>query len=344
VEEAAVLNGMKAAVRSREMLDSYGRIIDYLRVSVTDRCNLRCVYCMPPDGVPWKPHDSILKFEEILRLCRIMAELGIKKIKVTGGEPLVRRGTGAFLKNLKTLTGIERVTLTTNGLLLETFLDEAEESSPGSLPDAVNISMDALDEDRFAKITGEANRNPDEILRGIDRLLKIKIPVKINCVLVKGLNEEEILPLTLLTKEKNIAVRFIELMPMGSAANFKHVTGAETSAIIEKEFGVLTPFSGVEGSGPASYYSLKGFAGKIGFIRALSRSFCESCNRIRLTSEGFLKTCLFSELDFDLRTLLRSSASDSELARAIGEAAAQKKVSHNLCGENYPKGMSGIGG
>lgn len=330
------------------LTDSFGRSLDYLRVSVTDRCNLRCVYCMPQEGVAWKPHDSMLKFEEALRLCRIMAGLGIRKIKITGGEPLVRRGMVSFLKGVKAIQGIERVTLTTNGLLLGAYLDEAEPI--GALPDGVNISLNAIDSGRSSCIAREAQLRPEQILTNIDRLLEKQISVKINCVTMRGYNEEEILPLTLLAKEKNIAVRFIELMPLGSAADLKPVSGAEIFTTIENAFGKMTAFSGVDGSGPAVYYSLSGFAGKIGFIDPVSRGFCETCNRLRLTSEGFLKPCLSSALSFDLRELLRTGASDAELERAISEAAAKKPRFHTLSKvygereERHAEGMSGIGG
>ena len=327
--------------------DSFGRILDYLRVSVTDRCNLRCVYCMPPQGVPWKPHGSMLSFEEILRLCRIMADLGIRKIKLTGGEPLVRRGMAAFFGSLRAVPGIEKLSLTTNGLLLGAFLDEA-----GALPTGVNISLNALNPERYALITRGAG--PAEVLSNIDRLLEKQIPVKINSVPIRGFNEEEIIPLALLARDRNISVRFIELMPLGSARNLTPISGDETSSIIEKAFGRLTPFSGIQGSGPAVYYSLSGFNGKIGFINPVSRGFCETCNRLRLTSEGFLKPCLSSSLFINLRDPLRSGASGTELSRLIREAADKKPQFHTLSpvyGELpaeaerlHSAGMSGIGG
>ncbi|MDR1803506.1 MAG: GTP 3',8-cyclase MoaA [Treponema sp.] len=334
------------------LIDSFGRILDYLRVSVTDRCNLRCVYCMPPEGVPWKAHDNMLRFEEILHLVGIMAELGIRKIKVTGGEPLVRRGMTSFLRGLKTVPGIEKVTLTTNGLLLGGYLDEAETLDVGVPLDGVNVSLDALDSERFSRVTGEAKARSEEILSNIDRLLKKRIRVKVNCVTVRGFNEEEILPLTLLAREKDIAVRFIELMPLGCGADLEPVPGGEVATLIENAFGALTPFSGVEGSGPAVYYSLPGFTGKIGFINPLSHGFCETCNRLRLTSEGFVKPCLSSSTGVDLRTLLRSGASDTGLAAAVTETVAKKPRFHTLSDvyigagymERKPDGMFRIGG
>ena len=349
--------------RKALLIDSFGRTLDYLRVSVTDRCNLRCVYCMPPGGVPWKPHETMLSFEEILRLCRIMAELGIRYVKVTGGEPLVRRGVAAFLKNLKALPGIERLTLTTNGFLLDTYLDEAEAPSlspdarPGFPLDGVNISLDALDSERFGRISRHEGSGPAEILALIDRLLEKKVQVKLNCVPVRSFNEEEILPLAALAKDKNIAVRFIELMPLGSAAALEPVPGPEVASLLEKAYGALTPFNSIqgsrtEGSGPAVYYSLPGFAGKIGFINALSHGFCESCNRLRLTSEGLLKPCLSDELSLDMRKFLRNGASDMELEKAITGIVAKKPRFHTFSAVygaaeikgRHPNGMSGIGG
>ena len=312
------------------LIDSSGRTLDYLRVSVTDRCNLRCVYCMPPEGIEWKPHNSMLTFEEILRLCQIMAELGIRKIKVTGGEPLVRRGLALFLKNLKKLPGIKNVTLTTNGLLLGAYLDEAEKLLPGSFPDSVNISMNALDTDRFKRIVRSGALNPENIFPWIDRLAEKNIPVKLNCVPIRSYNEEEIIPLAGLARERNIAVRFIELMPLGCAAGLDPVTGAETTAILEQAYGPLSPVSDIHGNGPALYYSLAGFAGKIGFINPLSRGFCETCNRLRLGSEGFVKPCLSDDMAFDLRTLLRTGARDDQLAEVIMEAAAKKPRFHKF--------------
>ena len=291
---------------------------------------------MPPDGVEWKPHEAMLSFEEFLRLCRIMAELGIRKIKVTGGEPLVRRGVASFIKSLKALPGIEKLTLTTNGLLLDSFLDEFENNE---FPlDGINISLDALDPVRFRHFTrfdtgiaGETSPSvPQKIITLLDRLLKKQIKVKLNCVPVRGYNEEEILPLTALAKDRNIAVRFIELMPLGSAGKLELVPGSEVASLIEKNCGSLTPFSGVEGNGPAVYYSLPGFSGKIGFINPITHGFCESCNRLRLTSEGFLKTCLSGDSGLDLRSPLRAGASDAELALAVTGAAARKPHFHSF--------------
>ena len=334
------------------LIDSYGRTLDYLRVSITDRCNLRCIYCMPKEGVEWKSHEEMLSFEEILRICRIMAELGIRKFKITGGEPLVRRGAAGFLKNLRAIPGTEKITLTTNGLLLGAFLDETR--ALDVLPDGVNISLDSLDSGRFAHLTRTDGMNPHEILRLVDLLFEKHVSVKINCVPVRSINEEDILPLAALAKDRDICVRFIELMPLGAASAFMPIPGGEIASIIEKAFGNLELSTDKKGNGPAVYYSLPGFSGKIGFINPLTHGFCETCNRLRLTSEGFLKPCLSYDLGLDLRQLLRSGASDSELTLAITDAAAKKPKSHSLSdiygpipdGEQgqHGDGMFGIGG
>jgi len=345
-------------VRS-ELRDSFGRVLNYLRVSVTDRCNLRCIYCMPPEGVEWKSHDSILSFEEIIRLVKIMAALGVRHVKVTGGEPLLRiiqrsssgKGKPSLIRELKEIEGIEKVTLTTNGLLLEEYLDGAEKYG-WQLPDGINISMDALDNERYQKITRLALKNNFTNLSHlcasiktsslINRLLEKKVTVKINCVPLRGVNEEEIVPLAELARDKNIIVRFIELMPIGTAVSYQCVPGGEAAERITKKFGALTPADDVKGSGPAAYYSLSGFTGKIGFINAVTHSFCESCNRLRLTSEGFLKLCLSNNSGVNLRELLRGGASDAELSNVITEAAVKKPRSNNFSEQS--EGMSKIGG
>jgi cyclic pyranopterin phosphate synthase len=325
------------------MVDPFGRTLDYLRVSVTDRCNLRCVYCMPPSGVESKPHDSILRFEETLRLCTIFASLGIRRIKVTGGEPLVRRGIAPFIQSLKDLPGIERVSLTTNGLLLNSYLDEG-----AGIPDAVNISLDTLDRERFKKIT--LHDGLDVVLKAIENTLEKSIPLKINCVPIRGLNEADLVPLAALAKEKNIAVRFIELMPIGYSGGLEPVPGSEVYRLLENAFGPLRPFTGIPGGGPARYYSADGFTGKIGFISPLSHGFCETCNRLRLSSEGVLKPCLSSDLGKDLRGPLRAGASDEELIRAIRGLVSQKPKSHNFLSfcnappAEHTSGMFRIGG
>jgi len=339
-----------------ELIDSYGRVLDYLRISITDRCNLRCIYCMPSEGVEWKPHDNILTFEQIIRIVKIFSLLGIKKIRVTGGEPLLRRGVSSFLNELKSMPGIENVTLTTNGILLDAYLDKAV-STGAILPDLINISLDSISNEKYKLITRcDLNHHitknsapPDIILPAIDRLLKYQISVKINCVPVRGINENEIILLASLAKEKNILIRFIELMPVGCASNLLPVSGKETAELIEKIFGTLTPYYEINGNGPAVYYSLAGFKGKIGFINAVTHGFCGSCNRLRLTSTGFLKLCLSDSAGLDLKELITAGKDDDEIARAITEAITKKPRFHTFSGiyseqKQHSEGMYKIGG
>jgi len=290
---------------------------------------------MPAKGVPWKSHENILSYEEIIRIVKLITGIGIKYIKVTGGEPLLRKGAPLFLKNLKTIAGIEKVTLTTNGILLDTYLDEIE-------IDAINISLDTLNSERYKRITRCESADIKMVLRLINRLLERQITVKINCVLMRNVNEQEIIPLVSLAKDKNIIVRFIELMPIGSTAGLQPVPGVEVMALIQEEFGALSPFAGISGSGPAIYYCLDGFSGKIGFINAVTHDFCETCNRLRLTSEGFLNSCLFNGSGLDLRKLLRNGAGDDEIVGIIAEFVKTKPRFHNFF--EYREEMSKIGG
>jgi cyclic pyranopterin phosphate synthase len=260
----------------------------------------------------------MLSFEEILRLCGIMAGMGIRKIKVTGGEPLVRKGAADFIAKLKAISGIEQVTLTTNGLLLENFFAEA--GPIGALVDGINISLDTLDPERFSKITRgnqitrtalstqrELSRGQglSAILRALDRTRDLGIPVKLNCVPLRGFNEGDLSGIAALAKDVNRAVHFIELMPLGSAGSLEPIPGAELAALLERDYGKLVPYPGRLGNGPAEYFSLPGFAGKIGFINAVSQGFCEHCNRLRLSSDGVLKPCLSSDSGMYLGRLLR---------------------------------------
>jgi cyclic pyranopterin phosphate synthase len=343
------------------LIDSFGRTIDYLRVSVTDRCNLRCVYCMPEEGVEWKPHTDMLSFEETLHLCGILAGLGIRKIKITGGEPLVRKGTASFIAALRTIPDIEQITLTTNGLLLEEFLSVLNSSPAGRPPlEGINISLDTLDNGIFRRITryeetekkaAAACEGPARVFRGIESARAMGIPVKVNCVPLWGINEADLANVARLAENIDMAVRFIELMPLGCAGSLEPIPGAEVAKILEKAFGVLEPWQKRLGNGPAKYYRIDGFAGKIGFINAVSGGFCETCNRLRLTPEGLLKPCLSSDTALDLRALLRSGVSGRDIAGAVEELVSRKPRAHsfsglygNETGDHRKKEMFRIGG
>ncbi|MCL2034919.1 MAG: GTP 3',8-cyclase MoaA [Oscillospiraceae bacterium] len=323
------------------MTDNFGRTIDYLRVSVTDRCNLRCVYCMPEDGVDFIHHGEILRFEEILRLCRILAGQGIGKVKVTGGEPLVRRGVTKFIGELKQIPGIEQVTLTCNGTLLPEHLDDL--ISAGL--DGVNVSLDAVNPAVFSRIT--RGGEPHGALLAVGRAAKLGLPVKVNCVPVREFNGGEILSVAALARDKDIAVRFIELMPLGDAGMYHVIPADEIKRMLMREYGELIPFSGRLGNGPAVYYKLSGFRGKIGFISAVSCDFCKSCNRLRLTSHGLLKPCLAHEGGLQVKTMLRGGESDEEIAKKIVGFVTGKPRGHEFSSDkedNRHEGMFRTGG
>ncbi len=326
------------------MIDGVGRNIDYIRISVTDRCNLRCVYCMPEEGIESIPHERILRFQEILRICRILADNGIRKVKLTGGEPLVRRGIADLAAQIKAINGIDSVTITTNGVLLEEMYDQLADAGI----DAITVSLDTLDTEVFRTLT---RRNEAErVKRGLAMAIKKgRVPLKINCVPVMGLEKQQLSDIALLAKDNPVHVRFIEMMPIGMGSQFPFVREDELRAALEKNFGLFTPCDDVAGNGPCHYFAVEGFKGRIGFISAVSHKFCTECNRVRLTAEGFLKTCLQYDCGVELKPLLRSGASDEELERAISHALQNKPLGHSFGGgEKFAgrelRGMSQIGG
>lgn len=327
------------------MKDIYKRKIDYIRISITDRCNLRCVYCMPAEGIKLIKHEEVLSYEEIIRLCKIFAQTGISKVKITGGEPLVRKDVHKLIKSIKEIDGINNVTLTTNGILLENQIDDLVKAGL----DAVNISIDTLKDDTYRELTriGDVSK----VVSSIRKCLEYKnLKVKINAVPIKGKNEDEIIDLIKLCKNNDISIRFIEMMPIGLGRNMNGLNDEEVMSIIEKNIGKLTPYNGKLGNGPSNYYSLEGYKGKVGFISAVNHKFCETCNRVRLTCEGFLKACLQYDIGTDLRTMLRNGSSDEEILEAVKSTIYNKPESHNfnLIKNEEEKveyrGMSQIGG
>ena len=307
------------------MIDVYKRKIDYIRISITDRCNLRCVYCMPQEGIKLVQHNDILSYEEITRLCRLFVRIGISKVKITGGEPLVRKDLHKLIKAIKEIEGIDNVTLTTNGILLEDQIDDLVEAGL----DAINISIDTLKDDTYKALTRIGNVN--KVLNGIYKCLEYKnLNIKINCVPIKGKNEDEIIDLIEIAKSNDISIRFIEMMPIGFGKNIKGLSDEDVISLIENDIGKLTPYNGKLGNGPSNYYTLKGYKGKIGFISAVNHKFCETCNRVRLTCEGFLKACLQYDIGTDLRSMLRNGVSDDEILKAVESTIYNKPESHNF--------------
>ena len=319
------------------MLDWLGREINYMRVSITDRCNLRCVYCMPPEGVPHVSHTQVLRYEEILRVCAIAAGLGIRAIKVTGGEPLVRAGCIDFLRTIKATPGIESLTLTTNGVLLEAFADQLAELKL----DSVNISLDSLDANTYMQITRRGSFS--EVWRGLGKALSAGLRVKINCLPMRGQNDAEIPAFARLSERIPVDVRFIELMPTAGGESFEGLSGEEVLGRLLEIYHDLAPAAQEEGFGPARYFSSGKMLGRIGIIGAGGGCICSECNRVRLTSEGFLRLCLFHGDGLDLRGMLRAGAPDAEIQAAF-EQAVLRKPGGQACSGAEIKNMSRVGG
>ena len=333
------------------MKDSHGRTIDYLRISLTDRCNLRCIYCMPDEGVEQMSHEDILRIEEIEEAVRVAATMGITRVRLTGGEPLVRKGVVDLIRSIKNTPGIEHIAMTTNGILLPRMADELKEAGLSR----VNISLDTLDPAQFSMITRRGKL--EDALAGIRAALDVGFdPVKINAVTVRSLNQDY-LAFAKLSIENPLHVRFIEYMPVGESSGSSGcgwgkedvVPSEELIEIIDERaqaegLGALIPAGGArpEGWGPARYYPFEGALGTVGFISPLSRHFCSECNRLRLTADGKLRPCLFSDVEFDLRNALR--ANDTEAAKAVFAEALGAKPDDHHDKVGTERGMSQIGG
>ncbi|MEW5746242.1 MAG: GTP 3',8-cyclase MoaA [Nitrospirota bacterium] len=325
------------------MQDKFERVIDYMRISIIDRCNLRCVYCMPSEGVKPVQHKSILSYEEILRVVRIAARLGVRKIRITGGEPLVRKNLVYLIASLSSINGIEDISLTTNGLLLKKLARPLAEAGLKR----VNISLDSLDSERYKEITrGGSITN---VLEGIQEAEHAGLlPIKINMVPLRGLNDDEIEEFARLTMRTPYHVRFIEFMPIGARdlwSKEKYISTDEIKQRVE----TIAPLAPVRArkAGPARYFRFTDAPGVIGFISPLTHHFCGSCNRLRLTSDGKLRPCLFSETEIDLKSAMRDDASDSEIERLLRLAVEVKPQGHSLEHEKSIvrlKPMSRIGG
>ena len=319
------------------MKDSYGREINYLRISLTDRCNLRCEYCMPENGISNKmPPSSMLSLEEIYQITETFVELGISKIRVSGGEPLVRHGAVDLIGSINKIPGVNEVTMTTNGVLLEQYAEELIKAGVKRL----NISLDTLDEEKYASITRGGNLH--KVLAGIRKAKELGMkPIKINTVLIGGFNDDEIIDFVNMTRDGSLDVRFIELMPIGEAALFAEARFIPNSTIFDKVPGLI-PIDRVDMSSPAVYFKLPDGLGKVGLINPISCKFCSSCNRVRLTSTGKLKLCLHSDKELDLRKVLREGG---DLKKAILDAILTKEKEHHLESQRYiTRSMNSIGG
>jgi cyclic pyranopterin phosphate synthase len=310
--------------------DSFQRPINYLRVAVTDRCNLRCVYCMPEEGVPWMPHSHILSYEELITIIRASAEMGISKIRITGGEPLVRQGIEDFIQMIAQIPGIEEIAMTTNGIYLAKYAADLKKAGLYR----VNVSLDTLKPERFKKICRGVDTGEDiaNVLAGIQTAQDAGLnPVKINVVVMAGVNDDEILDFARKTIDEEWHVRFIELMPF-TGHDGRTPAGLTTREMKQRidPLGRMEPYKHQWGNGPAKYYKLPEAKGTIGFISALSEHFCFSCNRLRLTADGKLRPCLMSETMIDLREPLRSGITPEQLKELIKQAVMAKPMGHHL--------------
>ncbi len=315
------------AARPVALADRFNRPITYLRISVTDRCNLRCVYCMPEAGLPWIANPNILTYEEIAEIVEAAASVGVRSIRLTGGEPLVRRGLATLVARIARVPGIDDIALSTNGLLLA---EQANELRAAGLTRA-NISLDTLQTDRFFAIA----RRPglDRVLAGIDAAIAAGLgPIKLNCVIMRGQNDDEVVAFAELARDRNLFVRFIEMMPVHENVGLQKDAYVSSKELLERiaVLGDLVPVAGPGGNGPARYFAYPGAVGAVGVISPLSHDYCETCNRVRLSADGRLKLCLFGDNFIDLRTPLRSGASRADIAAIFRGSMYVKPERHHL--------------
>jgi cyclic pyranopterin phosphate synthase len=327
------------------LVDTFGRHHDNLRLSVTDRCNIRCFYCMPEHDVKYVPHREVLRFEEIERFARIAVSLGVRKLRITGGEPLVRRDLHVLVAKLAAIEGVEDIALTTNGVL---FADQARDLYQAGLR-RLNIHLDTLDRERFIQITRRDELA--DVLRGIDKALELGYgPIKLNAVAVKGLVEPDIVPLARFARERGIEVRYIEFMPLDAQGLWdksRVLLADEILETLSREIGPLEAVPDPDPRAPALEYRFTDGVGRIGFIASVSRPFCLNCNRIRLTADGMLRYCLFAIEETDIKGPMRAGATDEEIAGIVARTVKAKWIGHEINQARFvppPRPMHAIGG
>lgn len=335
----------RVAPAAKFLVDSFGRVHTDLRISVTDRCNLRCFYCMPDDAVQFKAREELLSYEEIERFVRVVADLGVNKIRLTGGEPLVRSDIAELVRRLAAIPGIDDLALTTNGLLLPELATDLRSAGLHRL----NISLDALDEPTFRKIA--RRRGLDRVLEGIRAARRVGFRrIRLNAVSVRGLTESQIIPLARFAREYELELRFIEYMPLDAEGGWQKeqvLAGDDVRTILEREVGRLVPIEADDPSQPATDYRYLDGSGRVGFINPVTHSFCARCNRLRLTAEGQVRNCLFSHIEWDARAILRGGGSDDELAALVQSAVGAKLAAHGIGTPEFVKpqrAMYQIGG
>jgi cyclic pyranopterin phosphate synthase len=326
------------------LLDPYKRKINYLRISVTDKCNLRCRYCMPEEGIPLISHGAILTYEEILRIVRVFAAEGISKVRLTGGEPLVRKGIIDFISRLSQIEEIKDLSLTTNGILLKEYAQDLKRAGLKR----INVSLDSLIKERFCQITRRDEYR--RVWNGIEEALRVGLfPIKINMVAIKELNDDEIESFARLTLHLPLTVRFIEYMPSGNGEEWKEsdiLTIPQIKDRLER-VGQLKPVPPDQWDGPSKRFKIEGAIGEIGLIGAVSSHFCSDCNRLRLTPDGKIRTCFFSDDEIDVREILRKGGSDKNLKERLLDALKAKPERHHINTHQFKKcqrNMSAIGG
>jgi cyclic pyranopterin phosphate synthase len=328
-----------------KLVDTFGRIHDNLRVSVTDRCNIRCFYCMPEADVKFQPREQLLSFEEIERFASIAAQLGVRKVRLTGGEPLLRKNLSTLVRKLSAIKGIEDLALTTNGVLLA---DQAQDLYDAGLR-RINVHLDTLDRERFKKITRRDDF--DRVMDGIETCLRLGYgPIKINVVAVKNLIEPDIVPLALFGRERGIEIRYIEFMPLDAQGLWDRgrvLLADDIIAMLERAIGPLEEIPDRDPRAPATEYRFKDGVGEVGFIASVSRPFCLNCNRLRITADGHLRYCLFAIEETDIRALIRRNAPEEEIAAAIIGCVRGKWLGHEINTPQFvapPRPMYSIGG
>ncbi|HIC92474.1 MAG TPA: GTP 3',8-cyclase MoaA [Syntrophaceae bacterium] len=316
------------------LVDRYNRKINYLRISVTDRCNLRCIYCMPKEGIPKLSHKEILRYEELLKIVRVAVQKGISKFRITGGEPLIRKDVIHFIQQLANIPGVRDISLTTNGVLLYQMAEELYNAGIHG----INVSMDTLDPTKYMRITGRDYFN--HVWRGIEHAEQIGFfPIKLNVVVMRGLNDDEILDFAKLTLDKPYHIRFIEFMPIGPEGvrhTERFISGPEIKSRIQA-LRKLIPVKSQSFDGPARRFKFRFAKGEIGFISPLSHPFCSSCNRLRLTADGKLRGCLFSDEGIDIKTSLRNGCSHEELGDLLISAITHKPKGHHFGEETFKR-------
>jgi GTP 3',8-cyclase len=329
----------------KPLIDTFDRVHDNLRLSVTDRCNIRCFYCMPETGVKFQPREQLLTFEEIERFVRVAVTLGVRKLRVTGGEPLLRKDLAKLIRKLSAIEGIEDLALTTNGVLLT---EQAQELYDAGLR-RINVHLDTLDRERFKQITRRDDF--DRVLQGIETCQRMGYgPIKINAVAVKNLVEPDIVPLARFGRERGIEIRYIEFMPLDSQGLWDRgrvLLADDMIEMLAREIGPLREIPDADPRAPATEYEFVDGVGRVGFIASVSRPFCLNCNRIRLTADGKFRYCLFAIEETDIRTLLRNGGPDESIADAVRASVTAKWLGHQINSTQFvppPRPMYSIGG